>query len=111
EALLLEHERDIAAEVAETAAPPPVKSASAHPQLARIRSQLAVDQAQQGGLAGAAAPGYLDQLARRDCEIETLEDGGLAKRFGDACAAPVLTAAGQREWRRRDGDYKLTSGW
>src|SRR2546427_11242195 len=77
QALLLEHERDFAAEVVETVAPPPVKSASAHPQLARIRSQLAVDQAQQGGLAGAAPSGYLDQIARRDCEIDTLEDAGL----------------------------------
>src|SRR2546428_2372181 len=84
EALLLEHERNFAAEVVETVAPPPVKSEAAHPQLARIRSQLAVDQAQQGGLAGAAPSGYLDQLARRDCEIDTLEDAGLAKRFGDA---------------------------
>src|SRR5256886_5698605 len=84
EALLLEHERDVAAEIAEAAAPPPVKSAPAHPQLARIRSQLAVDQAQQGRLAGAARSGYLDQLTRSDGEIDALENGGLAKRLGDA---------------------------
>src|SRR5438132_3891460 len=84
EALLLEHERDVAAEIAEAAAPPPVKAAPAHPQLARVRSQLAVDQAQQGGLAGAARSGYLDQLTRTDREIDALEDGGLAKRLGDA---------------------------
>src|SRR5256886_6164425 len=84
EALLLEHERDVAAEIAEAAAPPPVKAAPAHPQLARIRAQLAVDQAQQGGLAGATRSGYLDQLTRSDGEIDALENGGLAKRLGDA---------------------------
>src|SRR5207245_9460097 len=63
---------------------PPVTSESPRPQVARSRSRLAVDEAQQGGLAGAAPSGCLDQLARRDCEIDTLEDGGLAKRFGDA---------------------------
>src|SRR5256885_7437523 len=100
EALLLEHERDVAAEIAEAAAPPPVKSAPAHPQLARIRSQLAVDQAQQGRLAGAARSGYLDQLTRSDGEIDALENGGLAKRLGGANERDRRRCCGLPLWRR-----------
>ena len=60
-----------------------MQSASAHPELARVRLELPVDKAKQRCLAGAAGSGYLDQLTESDREVDVLEDGFLAECLRD----------------------------
>ena len=81
--LLLEHERHVAAVVAQAAAPPPVESTSAHPELARVRPQLAVNEAKKCRLAGTAWARYLYQLTGGNAEVDALENGLATERFGD----------------------------
>ena len=79
--LLLEDERHVAPQVSETAPPPAVQASSSHPQLARARPELAVDQAKQRRLARATGPGDLDQLAWRDRKVHTFEHQVAAVRL------------------------------
>jgi hypothetical protein len=74
--LLLIDEGDLAADAAETAPPPSMKAAARNPDLASGRPELAVDEAEQGGLAGAAGTCDLDELATRNAEVDVGENGG-----------------------------------
>jgi hypothetical protein len=51
---------------------------SEHPHRARQRTQLAADDLQQGRLAGTAGPHDRGHLARRDDEVDAIEDQPLA---------------------------------
>src|SRR5437762_31333 len=73
----------VAAVVAQAAAPPPVESTSAHPELARVRPQLAVNEAKKCRLAGTAWARYLYQLTGGNAEVDALENGLATERFGD----------------------------
>ncbi len=73
--LLLIDEGDLAADSAEAATPPSVQPSPPDPDLASGRSELAVDEAKQGGLAGTARPCDLDELALGDAEIDIGEYG------------------------------------
>src|SRR5690349_5156235 len=61
-----------------------MQSPPAHPQLAGVGAQLAVDEAKERGLAGPARPGYLEELALADDDVDRLEHGLAAVRLGDA---------------------------
>src|SRR5207248_10539077 len=73
QSLLLEDERDLAAQAAQATPPPAVQPAPTDPELAVVRAELAVDQAQQGRLARPARAGDLDELALPDREVDRLE--------------------------------------
>ena len=64
--VLLKNESNIAANSAQSSAPPPMEAAALDPDFPTIRPQLAVNQPEEGCLAGAARPGDLDQLTRGD---------------------------------------------
>src|SRR5438046_8605200 len=84
QALLLEDERHVAAQPAEAAPPPAVEALAPHPQLAGAGPELPVHEAQQGGLAGAARAGYLEQLALADSEVDAPQNAGAAGPLGHA---------------------------
>src|SRR5690348_8488724 len=79
--LLLEDEGDVASVLAESAAPPPVQAAAAHPHLARVGPELPVDEAKQGRLARTAWAGDLEKLARGDAEVDPFQYLGAAERL------------------------------
>ena len=84
QSLLLEDERDLAAQAAQATPPPAVQPAPTDPELAVVRAELAVDQAQQGRLARPARACDLDQLALPDREVDRLEHGVAAIRLRNA---------------------------
>ncbi len=82
QALLLEHEGNLAPHATQAPSPPAVEPTAADPQLAGIRPQLAVDEAEQGGLARATRPGHLDQLTGGDAEVDAFEDRAATEGLG-----------------------------
>ena len=103
QALLLEDERNLSPHAVEVAPPPTVKSAALHPDLSRRWAELAVQQTEQRGLARAARPGDLDQLAWRDREVDLLDDRAAPKGLADGGQPD------QRAGRRRMSGYRLIS--
>ena len=83
QALLLEQERNVVPDAVEVAAPPLVQRSSLDPYLAGGRPQLAVQQTQQRGLPRSAGTRHLDQLARRDREVELVDHDALAEQLSD----------------------------
>ena len=101
QALLLEDERDLSPYAVEVVPPPAMESAALHPDLSRRGAELAVQQAEQCGLARAARPGDLDQLASRDREVDLVDDPAAPEGLVDG-GQPY-----QRAGRRRMSGYRL----
>src|SRR5207237_10738662 len=75
QSLLLEDERDLAAQAAQATPPPAVQPAPTDPELAVVRAELAVDQAQQGRLARPARACDLDSSPCPTVKLTDLSTG------------------------------------
>ena len=81
--VLLEHEGNVAPNMAEASAPPSVQAPSVDPYFAGVGSKLPVDQPEERCLAGAAWTRDLDELAGGHRQVDPLQDRRLAERFRD----------------------------